>query len=169
MRHRHRTSSRTRRRMAWVISTAVFLATTGSLLDHPVVAATRPEATEVAELHFLSDVCGVPIAADGTIHTSSTALDGDRILQHIRVDLLLTANGRIAYERPSFSVVVDRVAGTVTLEGTLVNISAPGEGILLKDAGRIVRDLGSGSIVDVAGMWMVLEGRFDRVCTYLAS
>lgn len=129
------------RRIVFAISFAVFLATAVNIFARPAVAATRPEATEVTELHFLSDVCGVPIAADGVIHTSSRALDDDRILQHIRVDLL---------RRSSTSQLPAKASCSKTSAGSS-------------------GDLGSGQIVDLAGMWMVLQGRFDRVCTYFAT
>ena len=47
-------------------------------------------------------------------------------------------------------MLIDPQAGTVPAEGTLVNISAPSEGILLKDVGRIVRDLVTFDVLSLA-------------------
>jgi hypothetical protein len=76
------------------------------------------------------------------LYVSLANLSDGRILERVRLDVRVTANGKVAYERPAFTVMIDPQAGTVTLEGTLVNISAAGEGILLKDVGRLVGVLG---------------------------
>jgi hypothetical protein len=123
----------------------------------------------VSGLHFLSGVCGAPISQSGYIYTTTVAIDQDRFLQHIRVDVELSANGKVAYERPAFTALIDLQAQTVTLEGTLVNVSAPGAGVLLKDVGRIVRDLTTNDILSLVGRWMILDGEFQKVCDYFVT
>jgi len=97
----------------------------------PVAAAAadppvREEfSVEVSGPHFLSELCGTPILQEGIPHVSSTEYSDGRVIEQIGVDLQLTANGKIAFEQPAFTALVDPDAGTVTLEGTLVNIYAP--------------------------------------------
>lgn len=144
------------------------------VLGPPAVAAADPPVREeftvvLSGPHFLSGFCGTPILQEGILHVSSTQFSDGRVIEHIRGDLQLSANGRLAFERPAFSVVVDPDDGTVTATGTLVNIHAPHGGLLLKDAGRIVRDLATGDILALAGRWMILEGELDEVCSYFAA
>ena len=154
---------------------AVLVLTLAPLWSAPGVAGAvdlagmGAETIEVSGLHFLSDVCGVPIVQSGTISIGSMQLSDGSIEQHIRVDVDLVGNEEVAYERASFTATVDPVAGTVTLEGALVSISAPEAGMLLRDVGRIVRALGSGDIQSLAGSWMLLNGQFEEVCSYFGA
>jgi len=84
-------------------------------------------------------------------YRSSTELSDGRLIEHIRVDIQLSALGKVAFERPALTVVIDPEARTVTADDTLVNISAPSEGILLRDVGRIVRDLVTFGVLSLAG------------------
>lgn len=119
--------------------------------------------------HFLSGFCGFTIVQDGTAHVSRTAFDDGRAIEHIDVDLELTANGNVAFEHPRFTVVIDPAAGTVTLTGTLVNIKAPGAGLLLQEEGRIVQDLATGDPLFSAGRFMIMEGELGAACSFFAS
>jgi hypothetical protein len=86
-------------------------------------APARQEITlELTGPHFLSGFCGISISQRGTAHVSRTLFDDGRIIEHIEVDLELTANGVVAFEQPRFTVTTDPAAATVTLTGTLVNI-----------------------------------------------
>jgi hypothetical protein len=158
----------------WMVA-AVLVLTLAPLWSAPGVAgAVDPagmgaESIEVSGLHFLSDVCGVPIVQSGTISIGSMQLSDGSIEQHIRVDVDLVGNEEVAYERASFTATVDPAAETVTLEGALVSISAPEAGMLLRDVGRIVRALGSGDIQSLAGSWMLLNGQFEEVCSYFGA
>lgn len=163
-----RALGRTRRTVA-----AILAAATIGVLGWPQVAAdaSMPLLTtqEVSGPHFLSNVCGTEIQQAGTISTTVHDLGGGHLVFDIRVDIVLSADGRLALERPAFTAEIDPDAGTVTLEGTLVNISASAEGILLKDVGRVVRDLSTNDILAIVGRWMVLDGDFARVCAYFSS
>jgi hypothetical protein len=147
------------------------IALTIGLLSPMTIAAADPPTREVVTLelsgpHFLSDFCGTPIRQEGILHAAVTEFGDGRVQQHIRVDVQLSANGKVAFERPAFTSVVDFEAQTVTNTGTLVNIHAPGEGLLLKEVGRVVRDLTTADILDIAGRWMILDGELDEVCSY---
>jgi hypothetical protein len=161
-------------RMTVVVSFAILASTPLGLMGPAAAAASDESVTQVSTvdvsgLHFLSEVCGTPIVQDGVLYVSSIELSDGRILQPVRVDVQLTSNGKVAYERPAFTVMIDPQTGTVTLEGTLVNISAAGEGILLQDVGRLVRDLGTSDILSLVGRWMIVNGEFEEVCSFFAS
>jgi hypothetical protein len=103
------------------------------------------------------------------VYVTARMLADGRVTQQVRVDIVLSVSSRVAFERPAFTAVIDPQAQTVTLEGTLVNISAPGVGILLKDVGPIVRDLSTSDILTLVGRWMALQGAFDEVCRYFTT
>jgi len=111
-----------------------------TIVAWPQVAAdaSMPTSTteEVTGAHFLSGVCGIEIQQAGTIYTTVHDVGDGHLVFDIRADIVLSSHGWLAFERPAFTAQIDPGAGTVSLEGTLVNISAPVEGILLKDVGR---------------------------------
>ena len=116
-------------RLASVIAV---LASVGLMWASPAAAdpPTRTEFTvPLSGPHFLTGFCGTQIEQDGGAHIASTDYGDGRLIEHVRVDLVLTANGDIAYEEATFTVVVDPRAGTVTQTGTLVNIHAPPQGL----------------------------------------
>lgn len=132
------------------------------VLSPAAVAAADPPGQEftidLSGSHFLSNFCGSTIAQEGTAHVRRITFYDGRVIEHIDVDLQLMANGRVAFEMPRFTVEIDPTAGTVTLTGTLVNIHAPGEGLLLQDVGRVVQDLATGEPLFSAGRIMIAEG-----------
>lgn len=140
----------------------------------PAVAeSARPEhfstSVELSGLHFLSGTCGVPIEQEGTLNVRVT-IHPDGVEQvHQQLDLVLTGNGKVAREQPSFNATVDPSAGTVTIRGTVANIHADGGVQLLKDVGRLVLDLDTGEVVERAGRWDLLDGNVDTVCDYFAG
>jgi hypothetical protein len=110
--------------LRWVAVAAV---ATLAVMVTPAMAAAGPPDRQQITLdltgpHFLSGFCGVTISQQGTAHVSRTLFDDGRIIEHIEVDLELTANGVVAFEQPRFTVTTDPAAATVTLTGTLVNI-----------------------------------------------
>ena len=134
--------------------------------DPPV----RQEFTvELSGPHFLSGFCGFTILQEGAAHFSTTTFDDGRVIEHIDVDLELTANGNVAFEEPRFTVVVDPAAWTVTLTGTLVNIHALGAGLLLMEVGHMVQDLATGDPLFSAGRFRIAEGDLGKVCSFFAA
>ena len=84
---------------------AVACLTTLGVLGPAAAAAAAPPVRETLSVelsgpHFLSGFCGMPIFQDGTLHVSSTEFDNGRVIEHIRVDLELTAGGKVVFERP---------------------------------------------------------------------
>ena len=144
-----------------------------TIVAWPQVAAdaSMPTSTteEVTGAHFLSGVCGIEIQQAGTIYKTVHDVGDGHLVFDIRADIVLSAHGWLAFERPAFTAQIDPHAGTVCLEGTLVNISAPVEGILLKDVGRVVRELSTNDILAIVGRWMVVDGDFARLCAYFSS
>lgn len=53
--------------------------------------------------------------------------------------------------------------------GECDQVHASGEGLLVQDLGRIVRDLTTGDIISLASRWMLLEGDTTAVCAYFTD
>ncbi|HEX6301410.1 MAG TPA: hypothetical protein VF148_13160 [Acidimicrobiia bacterium] len=141
-------------------------------IQTPVSAGppTRTEASiNLTGPHFLSGICGFEILHTGTLHETATTFSDGRTIVHIQVDATLSANRKEAYENANFTVVIDPDTGTLAITGTVVNIHASGEGILVQDLGRIVRDLPTGDMISLAGRWMLPEGDTEEVCAYFAD
>lgn len=138
-----------------------------------LAAADPPERQEfVVEFsgsHFLSNFCEFIILQEGTAHIDRTAFDDGRLIEHIDLDLALTANGKVAFEHAQFNVMVDPAGGTATLTGTFVNINAPGAGQLLQEVGRIVQDQATGDPLFSAGRFMIMEGELGELCSFFAA
>lgn len=133
-------------------------------------APTRVEySVPQAGLHFLTGFCGVEIEQEGAVHIGSTEYADGTVIDHVHVDLVLSANGMIAYEQPRFTVVFDPESRTVTVSGTVVNIHAPGAGVLLQEVGRVVQDANTGDFLFAAGRFMIRDGETDRVCSYFGG
>ena len=151
--------------LAALVSAGILGSTAEAAADPPV----RQEFTsEVSGPHFLSGICGFTILQDGAVHGIETAFEDGRTIVHLDVDLVLTANGKVALENPRFAVVIDPADGTVTLTGTLVNVHAPGQGQLLKEVGR-VQDLATGDPLFSAGRFMIREGELDKICSFFGT
>jgi hypothetical protein len=152
--------------VAAVASLAVMVTPAMATADPP----DRQQITvELTGPHFLSGFCGVTISQQGTAHVSRTLFDDGRIIEHVEVDLELTASGMVAFEQPRVTVAVEPAAATVTLTGTLVNIHAPGEGQLLLEVGRVVTDMLSGDPLFSAGRFMIMEGDLGTVCAFFRA
>lgn len=149
------------------------LASLWALGPAAVAAADSPVregvTIELSGPHFLSGFCGFTISQEGTAHVARTTFDDGRVMEQIDLDLELAANGMVAFEHPRFTVVVDPAAGTVTLTGTLVNIEAPGAGLLLQEVGRVVQELATGDPLFSAGRFMIMEGELGTVCAFFAA
>jgi hypothetical protein len=149
------------------------LASLWALGPTAVAAADSPVregvTIELSGPHFLSGFCGFTISQEGTAHVARTTFDDARVMEQIDLDLELAANGMVAFEHPRFTVMVDPAAGTVTLTGTLVNIEAPGAGLLLQEVGRVVQELATGDPLFSAGRFMIMEGKLGTVCAFFAA
>lgn len=144
-----------------VLALVELISATPAVADQP----TRTEFTvPLSGPHFLSGFCGTLIMQEGSAHIASTEYGDGRLIEHIRVDLALTANGNIAYEE-AFTVVVDPSARAVTQTGTLFNVHAPDAGLLVQEVGRVVLDPTTFDPISRSGRWMILEGDLEQVCS----
>jgi hypothetical protein len=81
----------------------------------------------------------------------------------------LTANGKTLTSNFSAMILVDLNTERVKVVGTVYNIQVPGAGNVLLDAGNVVFDDSTGSIVRVAGPHQQLMGDVGALCSYLAA
>ncbi len=65
-------------------------------------------------------------------------------------------------------ITVDYAAGTQTEVGVMRRVTAPGEGIVLHESGRLVTDLERVEALFVAGPHELWEGSMDEYCAALA-
>jgi len=65
-------------------------------------------------------------------------------------------------------VTADLVTGTVTTDGRVRVDTFPGEGVVLAQVGRVVRDA-AGNVIFFAGQNDFLTGDFGQFCAYMAA
>ena len=79
----------------------------------------------------------------------------------------LSANGKTLTS--NFSAQIFEAPTTVKVTGTVYNIEVPGRGHILLDAGNVVFDLSTGTVVHLAGPHEQLSGDVGELCSYLAG
>jgi hypothetical protein len=79
----------------------------------------------------------------------------------------LSANGKTLTS--NFSAQIFESPTTVKVTGTVYNIQVPGAGTILLDAGNVVFDLSTGSVLHLAGPHQQLTGDVGGLCDYLAA
>jgi hypothetical protein len=79
----------------------------------------------------------------------------------------LSANGKTLTS--NFSAQIFEGPTTVKVTGTVYNIQVPGAGTILLDAGNVVFDLSTGSVLHLAGPHQQLTGDVGGLCDYLAA
>jgi hypothetical protein len=159
---------------ARTIGCAVVLALSGVLTSS--AAAEQPVRTSFSVVdEGVDNGCGFPILFTAKIEI--TILDRrDELLVLRKVDLTATANGRTAWGNGAQNGPVDLVRGTVTLTGTL-HLTAPGGGVILLTAGRVVYDLTTVpfEILFEAGPHEYRQAglpgdtNYERLCSYFAA
>jgi hypothetical protein len=100
------------------------------------------------------DDAGQPIRLVGHIHFSGS--------------LTNTLTGTSIADRGNQIVTQDLRSGETTVVGPVRVDTVPGEGVILADVGRIVRDR-SGQVLFVAGQQDRLLGNIDDFCAYIAA
>ena len=81
----------------------------------------------------------------------------------------LTANGKTLTSNFSAMILIDLAVERVKVVGTVYNIQVPGMGNVLLDAGNVVFDDSTGSVVHLAGPHQQLTGDVAGLCQYLAA
>lgn len=79
----------------------------------------------------------------------------------------LTANGKTLTSNFSAMILIDLDVERVTVVGTVYNIQVRGAGNVLLDAGSVVIDDSTGSIVRIRGPHQQLMGDVGALCSYL--
>lgn len=79
----------------------------------------------------------------------------------------LSANGKTLTS--NFNAQIFEEPTTVKVTGTVYNIEVPGRGHILLDAGNVVYDLSTGTVVHMAGPHEQLSGDVGELCAYLAG
>jgi hypothetical protein len=102
------------------------------------------------------------VERDTIIEFSSTKL----LIQRHGV-ATLTANGKTLTS--NFSAQIFEGPTTVKVTGTVYNVQVPGAGPILLDAGNVVFDLSTGSVLHLAGPHQQLTGDVGGLCDYLAA
>lgn len=139
------------------------------------------EQRSVAPLHFEGlDACladyGFTYTGDYTRTRSITDYyAGETLVRtviHIHFDGVETNDADPSRWLPAAGerlIVDDYEAGTRTETGTLRRTTAKGEGIVLQQAGKLVTDLDSNEILEVAGPHQFLFDDFDAFCEALGG
>jgi hypothetical protein len=81
----------------------------------------------------------------------------------------LTANGKTLTSNFSAMISIDLEVERTKVVGTVYNIQVPGADNVLLDAGNVVFDDATGSIVHLAGPHQQLTGDVAALCSYLAA
>lgn len=79
----------------------------------------------------------------------------------------LSANGKTLTS--NFSAQIVEAPTTVKVTGTVYNIQVPGAGTILLDAGNVVFDLSTGTVLHMGGPHGQLSGDVSQLCAYLAA
>jgi hypothetical protein len=87
---------------------------------------------------------------------------------HFVGTLTNTATGKSIPDEGNQIVTADLVTGTSTTDGRVRVDTIPGEGVILAQVGRVVRDA-AGNVIFFAGQNDFQTGDFDRFCAYMAA
>lgn len=159
---------------ARIIGCAVVLALSGVLAAS--AAAEQPVKTSISVVdEGVDNGCGFPILFTAKVEITILDRGGEWVVLR-KVDLTASANGRTAWGNGTQNGPVDFGRGTVTLTGTL-HLTAPGEGVILLTAGRVVYDLTTRpfAILFEAGPHEYRQARlpgdtnYERLCAYFAA
>ena len=148
-----------------VVGTTVALAGT-ALASAP----TKTTVSSGPDTFVVGDLCNFPISITDSRTVTTITFDNGDVQRHVRVDATLSANGKTVSENDSINVYIDADSPTVrTIIGAFTRISVPGAGILVLEAGRIVFDVATGTILFDAGPHdFTFDGDIAALCGYLS-
>ena len=143
--------------------------------------ATAPETgTFPISIHYTlpaGSVCSfdVHVDIDGT-GTFSVYDNPPRNIQHYNEQGTITANGNTLLINDHYNITTtppsspDEEQGVFTQRGAAVHVSAPGDGIVLLDAGYLVTLYPDGHVVVANGQFpFEVDGDVGSLCTALAA
>jgi hypothetical protein len=87
---------------------------------------------------------------------------------HFVGTLTNTSTGRSIPDEGNQIVTADLVTGTNTTDGRVRVDTIPGQGVILAQVGRVVRDAG-GNVIFFAGQNDFQTGDFEQFCAYMAT
>lgn len=87
---------------------------------------------------------------------------------HFVGSLINTSTGKSIPDEGNQIVTVDLVTGASTTDGRVRVDTVPGEGMILAQVGRVVRDA-AGNLVFFAGQNDFVTREFDEFCAYMAA
>jgi hypothetical protein len=92
-----------------------------------------------------------------------------RTVVHIHVEGTLTnaATGKTLAENGNQIITTDLLTGEVIVVGPSRVDTAPGEGVVFAQVGRVVRE--NGQVVEIDGRNDILEGNLAPLCAYMAT
>jgi hypothetical protein len=118
---------------------------------------------------------GFTVAGEFDINrTLMTFVDQDgapiRQVTHVHFigTLTNTSTGKSIPDEGNQVVTTDLVTGTTTVDGRVRVDTISGEGVILAQVGRVVRDA-SGNFLFIAGQQDFATGNLDDFCAYMAS
>jgi hypothetical protein len=92
-----------------------------------------------------------------------------RTVTHIDADGTLTngATGKTLADHGNQIITTDPLTGEVIVVGPSRVDTAPGEGVVFAQVGRVVRE--NGQVVEIDGRNDILEGNLAHLCAYMAA
>jgi hypothetical protein len=87
---------------------------------------------------------------------------------HFTGELINAATGKSIPDEGNQVVIFDRTDGTTATVGRVRVVTVPGEGEILAQVGRVVRDA-AGHVIFIAGQQDFQTLNFDEFCTYMAT
>ena len=146
------------RRVRGTLATAAVLA--GAAIGAAGGAAAAPEPITGHEPFVIATCAGgeeILAGVEGSVSNEREILDANGdvvgVVLNIRYTLssTLTTTGETLYAHGTARLALDFVAGTLTESGNSRTMTLPGEGWVLKNAGRTVSDLWTGDVLWKAG------------------
>ena len=154
------------------------VATVASALAVAATAsATPPTTTEVSFHRSLPNFLPCPsffVHGEFDITRRTTTFYDDsgaaiRIVLHVNATGMLSnpLTGKSLPDSTHFTMTIDLVTGTRTFDGKMRVDTAPGEGVVFQEVGRVVF-YPDGTIFE-AGPHDLLDGNLGPLCTYLGT
>ena len=103
-----------------------------------------------------------------TFYDSDGAIARQVTHVHFTGTLTNAVTGKSIPDEGNQVVIVDRTDGTTATIGRVRVVTVPGEGEILAQVGRLVRDA-SGNVIFIAGQQDFQTRNFDEFCAYMGS
>ena len=164
------------KRIALPVVASITLSLAISVMAAPALAQTPDTFRFAFEDEFLDEGASAACGFLVTVHLEGSVVGKvtfDETGEPIRFRFVTNATGTIsgngislpeADHRVSFVDVADEIVSEIGIE---FRVSAPGEGVVIFDRGRLVFDESAGVLLFEAGPHPALHGEFDALCSAL--